>query len=403
MASNVAENNPAPQAGALQGIVVLEIGMVMQVPLAGQMLGDFGADVIKVERPQGEISRGLDVEATRRGGMSSYYAAMGRNKRTISLDLKNPAALQILLELVDRADVLLHNFRPGVMERLGLGYSQLSARNPRLIYAEGYGYGESGPLVDRPGQDMLAQAFSGLARGGLESHEPPQLMNSPIIDHGAAMSLVQGVMAALIERQRSGKGQRVSTCLYDVALAFQLCEVASENIYGFKTNWLRQAMFLKTADGWVAVVLLFRDNPLGLLCKALGIPDMSTRPELSTRDLQVENLQAIQDECAPAFAALTTTEVVERLSAVDVLCAPVNELQQAVNHKQTAHNGIMWSIEVPGRGTVPLVGLPVRMSRTPPGVRIHPAPVGAATNDVLSSFGFTDQAIEEARRKKAFG
>lgn len=404
MAEHLNERTSPSTAGALDGIVVLEVGMVMQVPLAGQMLGDLGANVIKIERPQGEISRDLDVEATRVGGMSAYYAAMGRNKRTVSLDLKNPAAIEIFLELVDRADVLLHNFRSGVMERLGLGYAQVSARNPRLIYAEGYGYGEAGPLVDRPGQDMLAQAFSGLARNGAVTPEdPPQLMNSPVVDHGAAMSLVQGVLAALIERQRSGKGQKISTSLYDVALAFQLCEVASENIYGVKTNWLRQAMFLRTADGWVAVVFLFRSNPLGLMCKALGIPDMSTRPELATRDLQVENLRGIQEECAHAFAVLTTSEVVERLSAVDLLCAPVNEIEQVVKHEQTAENGIMWRVEVPGRGAVPLVGLPVRMSRTPPGVRVHPATVGAATDEVLGEFGFSAQAIDAARCDKAFG
>ncbi|WP_439402469.1 CaiB/BaiF CoA transferase family protein [Bradyrhizobium sp. DASA03068] len=391
------------KVGALNGIVVLEVGMVMQVPLACQVLGDLGADVIKVERPQGDITRGLDFEATRVGGMSSYYAAMGRNKRLLSLDLKNPAAKEILLQLVDKADVLLHNFRPGVMERLGLGYAELSARNPGLVYAAGFGFGETGPLADRPGQDMLAQAFSGMARGGLEENDPPHLTNSPIVDYGAAMSLVQGVLAALIERQTSGRGQVVSTCLYDVALAMQLCEIASESIYGTKTNWIKQSIFFRTFDGWVSVVMLFRDNPLGLMCKALGLPDISMRPELSTLSGQVEHLSVVKTHCEEAIAALTTEEVVRKLSEVDLLCMPVNEIADAIAQEQTAHNGIMWDVEVPGRGTVPLVGLPVRLSRTPPGVRIHPAPIGAATDEILSSFGFSVEAIAEARRKKAFG
>lgn len=391
------------KSGALAGITVLEVGMVMQVPLACQVLGDLGADVIKVERPQGDITRGLDFEATRRGGMSAYYAAMGRNKRLISLDLKNPVAKEILLQLVDKADVIMHNFRPGVMERLGLGYAELSARNPRLVYAAGFGFGESGPLASRPGQDMLAQAFSGLARGGLEEEEPPHLTNSPIVDYGAAMSLVQGVLAALIERQTSGRGQIVSTCLYDVALAMQLCEVASESIYGVKTNWIKQSIFFKTSDGWVSVVFLFRDNPLGLMCKALGLEDISLRPELSTLDGQVTHLSTVKEHCEHAIAALTTEQVVQKLSEVDLLCMPVNEIPDAVGQEQTAHNGIMWDVEIPGRGTVPLVGLPVKLSRTPPRVRIHPAEVGAATDDVLSSFGFTAESIADARNKKAFG
>lgn len=389
--------------GALDGLIVLEVGMVMQVPLAGQVLGDFGADVIKIERPQGDITRGLDFEATRVGGMSAYYAAMGRNKRTLALDLKNPAAFEILLTLVDRADVLMHNFRPGVMERLGLGYKDLSTRNPRLIYAAGFGFGETGPLADRPGQDMLAQAFSGLARGGLQEHQPPQLTNSPIVDYGAAMSLVQGILAAVIERQTSGRGQLVSTSLFDVSLAMQLCEIASESIYGVKTDWTRQAMLVRTADGWVAVVMLFRDNPLGLLCQALDLPDISTRPELATREKQIENLTAIQEYCAPALMTLNTSEVLDRLASVDLLCSPVNEIPEAISHPQASQNGIMWQVEVPGRGVVSLAGLPVRLSRTPPAVRIHPAPIGAATEEVLTSFGFSEQAIQEARSRKAFG
>ncbi|MGY8684041.1 CoA transferase [Bradyrhizobium sp. UFLA05-153] len=397
------ESTASDSGGALRGLVVLEVGMVMQVPLAGQVLGDLGADVIKIERPQGDITRGLDFEATRLGGMSAYYAAMGRNKRTLALDLKNPAALEILLTLVGRADVLMHNFRPGVMERLGLGYGDLSARNPRLIYAAGFGFGEAGPLADRPGQDMLAQAFSGLARGGLQERQPPQLTNSPIVDYGAAMSLVQGILAAVIERQKSGRGQMVSTSLFDVSLAMQLCEIASESIYGVKTNWIRQAMLVRTADGWVAVVMLFRDNPLGLLCQALNLPDISARPELATREKQIENLATIQHHCEPAFAHLTTEEVLARLAAVDLLCSPVNEIPEAISHPQASQNGIMWQVEVPGRGPVPLAGLPVRLSRTPPGVRIHPATIGAATNEVLSSFGFSEHEIREARSRKAFG
>ncbi|MGV7214869.1 CaiB/BaiF CoA transferase family protein [Bradyrhizobium sp. UFLA05-112] len=397
------QSTASDSGGALHGLVVLEVGMVMQVPLAGQVLGDLGADVIKIERPQGDITRGLDFEATRLGGMSAYYAAMGRNKRTLALDLKNPAALEILLTLVGRADVLMHNFRPGVMERLGLGYGDLSARNPRLIYGAGFGFGEAGPLADRPGQDMLAQAFSGLARGGLQERQPPQLTNSPIVDYGAAMSLVQGILAAVIERQKSGRGQMVSTSLFDVSLAMQLCEIASESIYGVKTNWIRQAMLVRTADGWVAVVMLFRDNPLGLLCQALNLPDISARPELATREKQIENLATIQHHCEPAFAHLTTEEVLARLAAVDLLCSPVNEIPEAISHPQASQNGIMWQVEVPGRGPVPLAGLPVRLSRTPPAVRIHPATVGAATNEVLSSFGFSEHAIQEARSRKAFG
>jgi crotonobetainyl-CoA:carnitine CoA-transferase CaiB-like acyl-CoA transferase len=385
-------------AMALDGIVVLELGMVMQVPLAAQMLGDFGADVIKIERPApGDILRTLDTVGRDRGEMSCYYAALCRNKRTLCLDIKGPKGRETLLRLIDRADVLLHNFRPGVMERLGLGFDDIHRRNPRLIYAAGSAFGESGPMADLPGQDMLAQSFSGLAMSGVEPGESPRLNNTPVVDYVTAVSLTQGILAALVERQRSGRGQMVSTSLFDVALAMQTLEISSQQIYGYRTSWLKQAMVYRTQDGWLTVLTLFRDNPLQKLCKAFGLNDLSQDARFATTDLQIENLREIQKLFVPIFARFTSADCMERLAKVDILCAPVNDVADVIDHPQTRHNGTIWDVPIPGQGTARLAGNPVRLSRTPATVYREPAALGAHSDDVLASFGFSSDEIQALR------
>jgi crotonobetainyl-CoA:carnitine CoA-transferase CaiB-like acyl-CoA transferase len=394
---------PATTTGkALEGIVVLELGMVMQVPLAAQMLGDYGADVIKVERPPpGDILRTLDTIGRDRGGMSCYYAALGRNKRTLCLDIKNPQGREVLLRLIDRADVLLHNFRPGVMERLGLGYAELEKRNPRLVYAVGYAFGESGPMAELPGQDMLAQSASGFAMSGVEEGGEPRLSNTPIIDYVTAVSLTQGILAALLERQRSGRGQKVMTSLFEVALAAQTLEIASRAVYGYETSWVRQAMLFRTKDGWLTVLTLFRDNPLRKLCTAFGLADMSGEAQFATTDLQIENIDEIVRRFRPVFAAHGSLACMERLAKVDILCSPVNDVSAVVDHPQTRQNGTMWDVEIPGQGTVPLAGNPVHLSRTPLMNYRQPAAIGAHSDEVLGAFGYSSAEIKALRATKA--
>lgn len=390
----------AVQRGALEGIKVLELGMVMQVPLAGQMLGDFGANVIKVERlAPGEILRTLDPVANKKGGMSCYYAALGRNKRTLSLDVKSLEGREALLKLIDEADVLLHNFRPGVMERLGFGFEELEKRNPRLIYAVGYAFGESGPMAKMPGQDMLAQAYSGLARSGIADDQPPVLSNTPVIDYMTALSLTQGIMAALIERQNSGRGQKVTTSLLDVAVAVQVLEVSSISMHGQRTSWTKQSMMFQTLDGWLLVLTLFRDNPLQSMCKAFGVPDFSDQPRFSTRDLQVENIREIENRFRQVMANLTTAECVAKLSEQDVLCSPVNTLEAAMESSQVRHNGTVLQVPVPGYGELPLAGNPVKLSRTPTTLSYPPTALGHDGFAVLGEHGFVEAEMLKMKDK----
>jgi crotonobetainyl-CoA:carnitine CoA-transferase CaiB-like acyl-CoA transferase len=386
------------RAGALAGTVVIELGMVMQVPLAGQMLGDFGADVIKVERPgSGDILRTLDPVANEAGSMSCYYAALCRNKRVICLDIKQPQGREALLQLLDRADVLVHNFRPGVMERLGLGYADLAKRNPRLIYAAGYAFGETGPMAKFPGQDMLAQSFSGFAMSGRDADEMPRLANPPAMDYATAVSLTQGILAALIERERSGLGQAITTSLFEVAIGIQMLELASRTMHGIDTSWVRQAMIYRVTDGWVVVLMLFRDNPLQLLCKAFGIGDLSREPKFATLELQIANRAQIQEVFDPLFGQQSSTEVLTRLRQVDILCSPINDLSVAIDHPQTKANGVVWEIDVPGRSRTQVVGNPVHLSRTPARYFRAPALLGEHNDEVLAEFGLSATGIERLR------
>jgi len=392
---------PLPTSrGALSGVRVIELGMVMQVPLAGQMLGDYGADVIKVERlSPGEILRTLDPVANEKGGISCYYAALCRNKRSLALDIKSEEGRDLLLRLIDSADVLLHNFRPGVMERLGLSFEDLEKRNPRLIYAVGYAFGATGPMAKMPGQDMLAQSYSGFAMSGVEESAVPQITNTPIIDYMTALSLTQGILAALVERSSSGRGQKIETSLLDVAFAAQVLEQSSIAMHSQRTSWVKQSMRFKTTDGWLVVLTLFRDNPLRGLCAAFDVLDFSGQPKFATRDLQVKNIAEIEEYFRPLVAEFSTAECVERLSGQDILCSPINTLEQAAASPQIRNNGMVWSVPVSGYGDVALAGNPVKLSRTPPELRISPAELGAHASEILGEIGVGEEEFSSLRQQ----
>jgi crotonobetainyl-CoA:carnitine CoA-transferase CaiB-like acyl-CoA transferase len=383
----------------LTGIKVLELGMVMQVPLAAQMLADLGADVIKVERPpNGDIVRDLDEVATADGGMSCYYSAVGRNKKSVGLDIKSERGREILLRLVRDADVLIHNFRPGVMERIGLGSDTVLGINSRIVYAASTAFGTEGPLAALPGQDMLAQALSGFAMAGVESGAAPRLTSVPVIDYTAAVHLTQAILAALFERERSGKGDVVTTSLYEVAIATQVLEISSKSLYDYETAWAQYAMPFRASDGWLLILTLFRPNPLKLMCEAFGLEDYSARPEFADAALQRKNRRLIEEKFAPIISQHTVADCMERLRRTDILAAPVFDIEQAMNHEQTAVNGTIWTVDVPGLGKSRLAGLPVKFARHE--LDQNPSPPSALGGDndaVLSDLGFSQEEIAALR------
>jgi crotonobetainyl-CoA:carnitine CoA-transferase CaiB-like acyl-CoA transferase len=375
----------------LSGYTVLEFSEVFQAPVAAQVLGDFGADVIKVERPEhGDLLRGMDAHANAQGLMCSYFAAANRNKQSILLNLKSAAGKAAAHHLAQRADVLIHNYRPGAMDRLGLGFEELAALNPRLVYAEATGYGESGPLARMGGQDMAIQSLSGIASGSAGADGAPQLTNTPVIDFTSGMVLAQGIVLALLERERSGLGQRVSTSLLDTAIAMQGLEASAQLMYGQKTKWFERNMnfIFQTRDGWITVLGFFRANPLQLICRALGVPDETQRPEMATLAQQLERREEIAATFRPHFLTLSTDEAIARLQEQDVICSPILDLKDALQHEQVRHNGMVATLPLDGQPDCEVVSNPLRMSRTPASIRCGPPALGRDTAAVLKRFGF---------------
>lgn len=389
---------------ALEGIRVVELCEIMQGPLAGQSLGDLGADVVKVERgPLGDSMRTLDREAVKDGRVSSYFVALNRNKRSIVLDLKSSEGMEILHQLLAEADVLVHNYRPRAVHRLGLSYDVLAERYPRLVYASASGYGDTGPLAHKPGQDMLAQSVSGLARAVGNPQLSSYLNPTAQVDYASGMSLVQGILAALLERERSGRGQEVSVNLFDTAVATQMMEAAAQTMYAAELNWVTQwySGTFNTTDGVVTLLGLFRHNALRLICRALEIPDLSLRPELATTELQAKNKEVANEVIAPVVAELSTAEALERFEGADLLCAPQLTLTETLRHSQIAANDLLVDVDVDGQAPARVVGYPVRLSRSPGEVRRQVPRLGQHTGEVLAGLGYTPEQIDELARQRA--
>ncbi|WP_426247652.1 CaiB/BaiF CoA transferase family protein [Nocardioides sp. LHG3406-4] len=388
----------------LAGVRILDFTQVQFGPIATQVLADYGADVIKVERPGvGDLTRSTDVQATSIDD-SAYFLSLNRNKRSLTLDLKSPVAADVLHRALETTDVLVENFRPGVMDRLGFGYDALAERYPRLVYAAGTGFGRTGPLAHKGGQDLLAQAMSGAAYHARGDDGRPRLYPLPVADYGAGMSLVQGVLLALLERERSGRGQRVDVSLLDTISYIQLQEYVQWRLHRFEVNWETQnlAGVFATSDGWIAVVGMFKPDPLRHICQGLGIDDLSQDPRFATLEQQLARKDELWPLLEVGFAKLTTDEAVTRLDEQDVLCAPVLDYDQFPTHPQAVHNGIFREVDHPTLGRLSLVESPLRLSEASADQRPFSSPplLGQHTDQVLDELGYSAEEIASLRDRK---
>lgn len=383
----------------LEGVKVIELCEVYQGPLAGQTLADFGARVIKVERPPvGDPMRLGDFHAAANNLMSGYFAAVNRGKECICLDLKNEVGRAALLQLAKTADVLLHNYRPGAMERLGFGYEQLAKFNPGLIYAAASGFGDSGPLAEMAGQDFVIQSISGIAMKSARGDGTPQFLNVPLTDFASGLLLVQGVLLALIERAKSGLGQKVTSSLFDTAIAMQSLEAASVLNYGYETRWFDRApnFQIQTSDGWITVLGFFRDNPLQLICQALGISDLSVEMALPTAIDQIAARDRIVERLAPEFRRFKASDIVARLQKAGILAAPVLSFEQALALPQVEVNRMIATVPVEGQADMKVIDHPLKFSRSTRAPSRAPEKLGAQTQTVLAEIGFDESRIAQA-------
>ena len=370
----------------LDGVRVLDFTQVMMGPCCTQMLGDYGADVIKIERVgAGDLSR-WSVGEDPDGGNNPVFASLNRNKRSVALDLKSEADRQAALSLVETADVVVSNFRPGVMERMGFGYDDLRRLNPRIIYAVGTGFGLEGPYVHKGGQDVLAQAMSGAMHRRADPALPLSIYPTALADYSAGMHLVQGILLALLQREKTGEGQQVAVSLYNSMLAMQMQEAAMWMMRGRELNWAAMPLsgVFDTSDGAVVMVGAFKENPLRDICHALDIDDLSADPRYATLEQQKLNRAELQSIFRDGFAGDTTAHWLAGLDAVDILCAPVVTLEDALDDPQTACNRMIVELEPTAGGPVRLVASPIDMSAAPLTVRRAPPALGEHNDEVLA-------------------
>jgi len=371
--------------GPLSGVRVLDFTALLQGPLATQILADCGADVVKLEKKDGEWMRQWGIFMARTHGETDAFLAFNRNKRSVEIDLRNADDLERILQLVDRADVVVENFRPGVMDRAGLGYDALCKRNPRLIYAASSGYGRTGPYAKRPGQDYLVQALTGAMWLTGRRGDPPFLFGAAIADQFTGLHLVIGILAALQHRHRTGEGQRVDVDLLACMMAIQQQELTVFFNHGRPLERPVENVghpgitapcgVYATADGY----LLLSVCPCPVLGGILGVDWLA---QYDTNEKMYEARDAVHRLLSTHFAARPTAHWVDLLSAHDVWCAPVQQHADLENDPQVAHRKLIWEVPYADSGaTYRTVGSPFTFSSTSVGVRRGAPRVGQHTEE----------------------
>jgi formyl-CoA transferase len=390
--------------GALEGVRVLDFTQVIFGPSCTAILADHGATVIKVERPgQGDLTRTFGPFLD---GESLPYVGLNRNKQSLAVDLKRPEGRDVVYRLVPAMDVVVSNFRPGVMESLGLGYEELRERNPRLVYAIGSGYGQTGPYAARgkAGHETMAQALGGVAHANAGADGAPRVAHMPIADAGGGNLLAQGVLLALLARQRTGRGQRVEVALLDGVLWMQgwmLTRPAS--VPGWTApepgrDPLSGGVY-RTRDGYVVLTHVFRPNALREVSAALGIGDLSQDPRFASPAATAQHADALRAALQARLVERPTAEWVRIMEAADIMCAPVQPLAEAMDDPQVLHNEMVVDVAHPPHGRVRMAGVPVKLSETPGRIRASAPAIGQDTVQVLRRFGFSEAEIADLRRR----
>jgi len=386
------------KAQPLSGIKVIDFTQVMMGPCATQMLADYGADVIKIERAgAGDLSR-TSIADDPDGLDNPVFRSLNRNKRSIALDLRGPEGKAVIYDLVRTADVVVNNFRAGVMERMGFGYEALSKINPRIICAFGSGFGQTGPLAHKGGQDILAQALSGVMHRRPNADQKLSVYSTALADYSAGMHLVQSILLALLQRDRTGTGQQVSVSLYDSMLAMQMQEAAMWLQRRRDLNWGSFPLtgVFETTDGALVLVGAFKANPLQDICRALDLPDLSADARHATFAAQVETKPELQAKFAERFATNTTAYWLGRLEEQDLLCAPVQTIAEALASEQTAANGM-----IVGYGDdMKLIGSPLTMDASAFQLRRPPPKLGEHGAEILAEAGLSPDRIAELKAAK---
>jgi crotonobetainyl-CoA:carnitine CoA-transferase CaiB-like acyl-CoA transferase len=381
---------------ALEGIRVLDVTQVMAGPFCAMQLCDMGADVIKVEPPGGDSTRRM---AGARGTDSAGFNAVNRGKRGIVLDLKGSGGQQAFKRLVGRTDIVIENYRPGVMRTFGLDYASLAPAHPSLIYASISGYGQTGPSASKGGFDLIAQGVSGLMSVTGEPGRPPVKVGVPLTDLGAALFAVSAILAALHYRHRTGRGQYIDTSLVEAGIALSVWESAQYFAEGVTPEPLGSAhrMFapyqaIRCADGYITLGAA-NDRLFQWTCELLGHPEWAQDPAYANDTLRVRNRAALVGQIEAITVLQTRDYWLAQFDAAGIPCGPINNYAEAFADPQVQSREMVVDVDHPTLGRLRMAGAPVKMSETPPRANRRAPVLGEHTREVLREVGYSDEDI----------
>jgi crotonobetainyl-CoA:carnitine CoA-transferase CaiB-like acyl-CoA transferase len=394
--------------GPLKGIRVIDITSMITGPLCSQQLGDLGADVIKIEPTHGEVARWM--APPQKAGLTGFYTQMNRNKRSLTVDLKNPEGIAIIKKLVESADILVENFRGGVPDRLGIGYEDLRLVNDTLIFVSITGFGPTGPYSHKPAYDPLAQGLVGMMHiQGMPFGGKPQLIQSAIVDKTTATTAAGVAMAALYARDRpggTGKGQRVDVPMIDAWAANSLADMMP--VDSFMPNDMQDPVPLavlrtfETSDGFV-VGMALQDNHFQNFCNALECTELLEREGMRNVGERISDFGPWLDAIGEVMKRFTTEDLLSRLDASGVPFGPVKTVREFAEDPQAKHNRTIFDVEHPEAGTLRYVRYPGHLSETPAAVYRHPPRLGEHTKEVLQEAGYSPTEIERFVQEKIVG
>lgn len=389
----------------LHRIKVLDFTRVAAGPYCAMMLGDMGAEVIKIEEPfKGDDLRHMDKDYL--GGESTYFLGLNRNKKSIALDLKSPQGNEIAKKLAKWADVIMESFRPGVMQKIGLHYEEIIKINPNVIYCSISAFGQEGPLSLKPAMDIIIQAVGGIMGITGEQDRPPVKVGAPITDFATTFIACYGIMLALYVREKTGLGQKVETSLLDSTIS-----LLANHATGFLTKGIDMKPMgsahpqmvpyqaFETKDKYI-IVGVMNQKFWYKFCKALDMPDLASDPRFCDNPSRVKNKAELIPILEKNFRERPGDEWLKLLEQEDIPCAPINTLSQLFKEEQVKINEMIIDIDHPTAGKIKTLGIPVKLSKTPGRVQSPPPRLGQHTDQILINLGYTQDEIDRMRNEK---
>src|SRR5215471_662804 len=399
-----------PSAGTplpLTGVRVLDVSQIMAGPFTSMLLGDMGADVIKIEPPDGGDQTRRAMGFKLKGNDSLGFFNLNRNKRSLSLNLKSPRARDIFYRLVETADVMVENYRPGVTQRLGIDYETLSKLNPKLIYASISGFGQTGPWSQRPGFDLIAQAMAGVMSITGQPDGPPTKSGVPVSDIGCALFATYAILSAYIGREKTGRGQYVDASLFEAAIAFGIWDISEfwgtgrvPTPLGTGNRFSAPYQAVKAKD--THFVMGANSNKLWQsLCELLGRADLGSDSRFAAISGRLANRLVMIGEIEKSLAAKTADEWILILLKAGIPAGPILNYDQALNSEHTKAREAVMEIDHPIEGKVKSIGFPVKLSESKQRVRLHPPLLGEHNAEILAELGVDAAGIEKLRAEGA--